>query len=71
MIYIQILIGIIGLARELLKFFKESETDKIKRSMQITEFKHAVRRARKEGVTDDIEKAFSNLNFGVNKSKSN
>lgn len=64
-VWAQIILGVITLAREMVKLYREKEADKKKAKIaavnKINEMSKALNKARTEGKTDDIEKAIADL----------
>lgn len=65
--YIQLAMALVSLAREWLKYAQKMEADKSKQVEKLNMLKDGMRKARKEGKTDDIEKAFASLRLADTK----
>lgn len=61
MTWVQIVIGAIALARELLKFLQDEQKCKKDTAKELKEMRLALRRMREQGKTDDVEKLFRDL----------
>ncbi len=61
MSWIQIIIGVIAIARELLKIIKDVQDDKREVNLKLKEMRKALKRAREEGKSDEVEKLFKDL----------
>ncbi len=68
--WIQLIVGAITLAREVFKYFREREETKRAAVKKMSEFKQAMKRARVEKNTDDLEKMFASLRLPSNGSNS-
>ena len=62
---IQLLVGVIALAREILALMRAQSDDKKVVKNKVHDMRKAVKKAREEGKTDDVEKMFRNLKFSV------
>ena len=71
MSWLQIAIGALALARELVKYLREREADQKLAVQKVRRFQQAIRKVRKDGQSDDIERSFGELGFRMpNKSDS-
>lgn len=62
--YVQLVIAVIGLAREIVKFSNNRDKCNKKISGEIKLFTQKIEKARKDGDNSDIEISFSNLFTG-------
>lgn len=59
--WLTLLAGAIGLVREIVKLLSEKQQCKADRAKELKEMRLAIRRAREEKKTDDIQKMFHDL----------
>jgi len=64
--YIQLLIAILTLGREIIKYLNNLEKSKSGKAKKMADFKNALKKARKEGNTDELENIFADLVNGAN-----
>lgn len=59
--WVQIVLGALSLAREIVKLMREQEQTKLEMKENIQEFKAATKKARIEGDTSGLETVFKNV----------
>lgn len=59
--WLQLVLGIVALAREIIKYLNEQELERREKSAKLIEIKTALRTARKTGDTAHAEKLFSSF----------
>jgi hypothetical protein len=59
--WVQLAFGAISLAREIIKLMREQSETKKETFQKITEFKHAAKKARLEGDTNELESMFKSI----------
>ena len=65
MIWFQLILGAISLAREVLKYISEQERFKHEKYRKMVALKNGFKKARKERDTSGLESAFAELGFSL------
>ena len=60
-VWVQMILGALSLAKEIIKLVRDKETEKKKCPARMKGIKEAIKRARETGDTDELEKAFRNI----------
>jgi hypothetical protein len=67
--WVQVLVAVVALVREILKYLNEKEETKQIKIQKVNDVKSGIKKARKEGDTSEIEAALASL--GLVNGKSN
>lgn len=67
--WLQVIVAILGLAREVIKYISTIEETKKEKSQRIVAIKNGLRKARKENDTTDIESALAGIGIKLSNDK--